>query len=197
MAPVHRRALTLCVAVVFVACTVCAVRADADLSGVAAALTTKLTSDDTFRNAAGKVVERQLAVRYSARASGPCTIVIHRDATSNYPYLGHDAVVSETKAVTYYMVPLDKMSDQLAVANADNGQQAATYISGASHAQVFTYSEDTTVPLSGMKADVEPAAVSSEGPVPKYPTFTDAAMAKSAIATLAKAAATCATSASK
>jgi hypothetical protein len=186
-----KRAVFSCSVAAFFACAVPASPADSDLTAVTNALSTKLVSDDTWANNAGKVVERQLLVIYSTRASGACEVTIHRDATSTYPYLGQ-AVVSPTKAVTYYMVPLDKMSDKLAVANVKSGQQAATAIAGSSHSSVFTYSDDTTVPLAGLKSDVEPNAVSSQGPVPKYPTFADAASANNAIAALAKAAASCA-----
>lgn len=186
-----RRAVVSCSVAAFFACAVPASPADSDLSAVTNALSTKLTSDDTWANNAGKILERQLLVTYSARASGACEVTIHRDATSTYPYLGQ-AVTSPTKAATYYMVPLDKMSDKVAVANVKSEQQAATAISGSSHSTVFTYSDDTTVPLAGLKSDVEAATVSSEGPVPKYPTFADAASAKAAIAALANAAATCA-----
>jgi len=188
--PLHRVALS-CAAVLFFASAVPAVSADTDpTAAAAAALSTKLFSDDSWANDTGKILERQLSVTYSAHASGTCAVTVHRDATSTYPYLGN-TVPSASKALTYYMVPLDKMSDQLAVSNVYNGQQAATKIAGASHAQVFTYTDDTSVPLAGLKGDVEPATVSSEGPVPKYPTFGDAASAKNAIAALAKAAASC------
>jgi hypothetical protein len=163
--------------------------ANSDPTPLTSALSTKYTSDDTWTNDSGKVVERQLTASYSA-ASGTCTITIHRDASSTYPYLGH-TIPMETKARTYYMVPRDKMSDKLAVANVKSEQQAATYISGSSHNAVFTYSDDTTVPLAGLKTDVDPDAISSQAAVPKYPTFTDAAGAKAAIAALATAAAAC------
>ena len=186
--PFSRAALS-CAAAAFLAIASSALPAKSDPTPLSSALSTRLTSDDTWTNDAGKVVQRQLVATYSA-TSGTCQVTIHRDAASTYPYLGH-TVPTETKAVTYYMVPLDKMSDKLVVANVKSEQQAATFISGSSHNAVFTYSDDTTVPLSGLKTDVEPAPVSSQGTVPKYPTFSDAAGAKAAIAALATAAAAC------
>jgi len=183
------RAVLSCAAAAFFAIAIPALPANSDPSPLTSALSTKLTSDDTWTNESGKIVERQLVASYSA-SSGTCQVTIHREAASTYPYLGH-TVPSETKALTYYMVPLDKMSDKLVVANVKSEQQAATFISGSSHNSVFTYSDDTTVPLAGLKTDVDPTAVSSQGPVPKYPTFGDAAGAKVAIAALATAAAAC------
>jgi hypothetical protein len=189
------RAVLSCAAVVFCTIAISAAPASSDPTPLTPALSTKLTSDDTWTNETGKVVERQLLATYSA-TSGTCEVTIHRQASSTYPYLGH-TVPTETKAVTYYMLPLDKMSDKLVVTNVKSEQQAATFISGSSHNAVFTYSDDTTVPLAGLKTDVDPAAVSSQGPVPKYPTFSDAAAAKAAIAALATAAAACGASPAK
>ncbi|HMD02275.1 MAG TPA: hypothetical protein VKG44_04850 [Candidatus Baltobacteraceae bacterium] len=174
---------------VVLASTVCAMAAESDLAPATAALTTRLNSDDTFKNDAGKPAQRQLSIVYTARASGPCEVTVHREATSTYAYIGN-IVPTMTDAVTFYMVPLDTMA-KVTFANAKTSNQVGTYVSGSTKTAVYQYSEDTIVPLTGLVTTVEPVGVSSQTTPPRFPAFKDAAAAKAAIAALAKAAATC------
>lgn len=191
--PLTRAVLSCAGPVAFFACTLPALAADADLTPVTSALTTTLTSDDVFVNTTlQKKVERQLSIAYSAKATGPCQVTIHRDGTSTYPYIGR-IVVQLTDAVTYYMLPLAAMSSGLTTSNEKSAQQAVLSVSGANQNQIYTFSEDTVVPLAGLKtAGIEPVAVSSQSTPMRYPTYTSANAAKAAIAALATAAAACA-----
>jgi hypothetical protein len=190
MNPALKRSALAFAAAVFLASALPALSADSPLGPAVNALSTTLTSDDTYTLPNGKIGERQLSVTFAAKASGTCEVTVHRDGTSTFPYAGLGAVQTATVPLTYYMVPLDAMSSGLSVANAKSSQQAATKISGESHSVVLTYSEDTVVPLAGLKS-ADPVQVSSQSPPPKYPTYTSAAAAKAAIAALAAAAASC------
>lgn len=190
MTSAFKRAFFSCTAAVFFACALPAMPADSDLAPAASALSTKLTSDDVYNNSAGKKIERLLTIDYTVKVTGPCELTIHRDGNSTYPYIGR-SVVQPTDPVTYYMVPIAAMATAT-TANEKSGQQAVLSVSGASQNQVYTYSEDTVVPLAGLKTGLDPVSVSSQSTPMRYPTFTSADAAKAAIAALAKAAATCA-----
>ena len=80
----------------------------------------------------------------------------------------------------------------MTTSNEKSGQQAVLSVSGANQNQIYTYSEDTVVPLAGLKTTgIDPVAVSSQATPMRYPTYTSADAAKAAMAALATAAAAC------
>ncbi len=187
-----RLALSTACAVSFAGAGGPALADDADVTAAASALTTKLSSDDIFP-VNGTNLERQLSLSFATKAAAPCVLTVHREAISTYPFVRPGTMLVASAPATYYMLPLDTMSTALSVANAQTTEFHHDPRAGnAGDPTHFTYSEDTTLPLAGLKtADVSPVAVASNSTPMKYPTYTDQAAAKAALAALAKAAASC------
>jgi len=171
-----------------------AVTSTADVSAAVVLLSTELSSDDIVLNLKKHYVERQIAVKYTTQQSGECAVTIHRDARTLYPHFDRNPLPVELP--TYYQIPLDTMSKSLAVSNVQYARHDFEMLvgnpGGLSHRE---YSEDTLVPLIGLKTDVAPTEwTPAEFDPPLYPTYYTLTAAKAAISALAKAGAACSAS---